>query len=56
MFSFIYDQQGNPYGSDYRGLLYQLKNELKEKQGLLVNVAPEIEGFLVDGENAEQNQ
>ncbi len=55
MFSFIYDQQGKPYGSDYRGLLHQLKTDLMEKQGLLVNVAPEIEGFLVDGENAEQN-
>jgi len=55
MFANVYGQSDEPYKSDYRCNLMQLSSELKEKYGYSVQMAPEIEGFLMDGENAEQN-
>ena len=55
MFANVHDQDGTPYMSDYRSNLSELVDELKEKHGYRVLLAPEIEGFLMNGENAEQN-
>lgn len=54
IFCNVYDQAGKPYESDFRGRLAQLTNELAKKK-IVVNMAPEIEGLLFEGENAEQN-
>lgn len=55
VFANVYDQEKKPYLGDYRSNLSLLAKELKEKNGFKVNVAPEIEGFLFEGVNAEQN-
>jgi len=55
IFGNVHAQDGSPYGSDFRVNLMELRDELKKKQDITVNVAPEIEGFLFEGENAEQN-
>lgn len=54
IFSSIMDQDGSDYSSDYRGNLKALTEQLKTEKGITVNLAPEIEGFLLEGENAEQ--
>src|SRR5690606_342121 len=41
-----------PYESDFRGRLNQLTQSLSEKNQIAY-IAPEIEGFLFEGENAE---
>lgn len=43
------------YDSDFRGRLQAYAHELEESQGLEAFMAPEIEGFLLDGVDAEQN-
>lgn len=55
IFADIYDQDGTPYKSDFRGNLKTLRDELRQKHGMTAYVAPEIEGFVFQGENAEQN-
>ena len=44
-----------PYEADFRGRLQRYAAELKESQGLEAYMAPELEGFLLDGVDAEQN-
>lgn len=53
-FASVCNQDGTPYDGDYRSNLSKLAEDLKKKSGYTVNVAPEIEGFLLEGENAEQ--
>lgn len=53
VFGLILDQDGTPYGSDMRGRLKKLSDELA-KQKMVANVAVECEGFLFAGLNAEQ--
>jgi len=55
VFGFVCDKDGGFYHSDYRSQLYTLADRLKTEQGVTVNVAPEIEGFLFEGTDAEQN-
>jgi len=55
VFANVTDKDKMPFIGDYRSNLMYLADELKNKQGLTVNVAPEIEGFILEGENAEQN-
>ncbi|MDP4008282.1 MAG: glutamine synthetase family protein [Candidatus Peregrinibacteria bacterium] len=55
VFGFVCDKDGSLYGSDYRAELYTLSEKLRVEQGVTVNVAPEIEGFLFEGVDAEQN-
>ena len=43
-----------PYQSDFRGMLKSYSEDLKKKKGLTAHAASEIEGFLVEGQNAEQ--
>lgn len=54
VFGNVCDENGDYYISDFRSNLLQLCQDLKEKKGITVNVAPEIEGFLFKGVKAEQ--
>ena len=54
-FATVLNRDRTPYISDFRGRLKALAAELHKKQGITAYAAPEIEGFLVQGENAEQN-
>lgn len=54
-FANISNRDRTQYASDFRGILQQYLNELREKQNLTAYAAPEIEGFLLDGVDAEQN-
>ena len=51
----IYNQVGEPYGMDTRGLLKAYTRKLKEEKGYSVLVANEVEGFLLKGVDAETN-
>src|SRR3989338_426312 len=53
-FASVLSLDRSPYISDFRSQLKAYANEIKKKQGITANAAPEIEGFVVDGENAEQ--
>jgi len=55
VFANVHDQDDSPYLGDFRSNLKLLLDELREKYELTVNVAPEVEGFLVEGEYAEQD-
>jgi len=54
-FATVLNRDRTPYQSDFRGLLKAYAAELKKKEGYTAFAAPEIEGFVVAGENAEQN-
>ncbi len=55
MFANILNRDKSLYESDFRGILWQYAKELKQKKGLTANASAEIEGFVVEGTNAEQN-
>jgi glutamine synthetase len=55
VFALIRDKDGSPYNSDFRALLKDFSSSLWKKDKSIANVAVEIEGFLFDGINAEQN-
>ena len=55
VFANVYDRHKQPYIGDYRSNLMLLAENLQKKEGVRINVAPEIEGIIVEGENAEQN-
>lgn len=55
MFANILDRQRGQYESDFRGLLQNYAKELKKKEGITAFAAPEIEGFLFAGVDAEQH-
>ena len=54
MFVDVLDREHQPYISDFRGQLKLYAEGLKKKSGLTAYVSAEVEGFLVDGINAEQ--
>ncbi len=54
VFGNVCNEDGSYYSSDFRSSLSTLCEELR-KEGKVVNVAPEIEGFLFAGEKAEQD-
>jgi glutamine synthetase len=54
LFANVLDRDRSPYQSDFRAQLQLASEELKKKQGLVAYASAEIEGFLVDGVNAEQ--
>lgn len=54
VFANVCNDDGSFYKSDFRSQLAELCRELWEKEGMIVNVAPEIEGFLFKGVKAEQ--
>ncbi len=55
VFGNVCDKDGSLYKSDFRSNLAALCDELRTKEGITVNVAPEIEGFLFKGEKVEQS-
>jgi len=55
VFGEVIDKNGGTYNADIRGVLKQYSKELYEKQGYSLNAANEIEGFLFNGIDAEQN-
>ncbi len=54
-FASVLNRDRTPYHSDFRGMLKAYTAKLKQKQGMTAYFAGEIEGFLMDGVNAEQN-
>ncbi|GIW21325.1 MAG: glutamine synthetase [Candidatus Sericytochromatia bacterium] len=55
LFGLIKNVDGSDYESDMRLQLKNLTKKLWDKDKSVVNVAVELEGFLFDGLNAEQN-
>ncbi|MDP2649238.1 MAG: glutamine synthetase family protein [bacterium] len=55
MFANVLNRDRGLYESDFRAQLQLLLKELKKKEGITAYVSAEIEGFLMDGVNAEQN-
>ena len=54
MFAFIGGQDGSLYDGDMRARLATLLKQLKQEKNQLVFMAPEIEGHLLSGVDAEQ--
>ena len=54
VFSEVLDRDGNLYASDIRGRLKRWSDEVYAKDKLVCHVAPEIEGFLFEGRDAER--
>ena len=54
VFGEVRQRDGSPYPGDMRSQLKMFLDELYTSQGLVVNLANEIEGFLFQGRNAEQ--
>ncbi|MFZ2544419.1 MAG: glutamine synthetase family protein [Candidatus Saccharimonadales bacterium] len=55
VFANICGRDLTPYESDFRGRLQSYMAETKKKDGIEAFMAPEIEGFLMEGIDAEQN-
>jgi glutamine synthetase len=55
VFAGVLGRDGLPYASDLRGRLKQYGEELFAKEQLVCHVAPEIEGFLFKGRDAERH-
>jgi len=54
VFGEVQSQDGSPYPADFRSRLHILTDELHAKEGMVMQVAPEIEGFLFNGIDAER--
>lgn len=54
IFGLINDRDGTPYPSDMRGKLKYYLDELKSTHDYTTNVSVECEGFLFEGQSAEQ--
>jgi glutamine synthetase len=54
IFANIATRDLRPYESDFRGLLQQYSTKLKASTGYEAFMAPELEGFLLEGIDAEQ--
>ncbi len=55
VFGNIANQDGSPYEGDMRMNLDKLLQDLRKEKDMRVLVAPEIEGFLLDGMDSEQH-
>ncbi|MFA6434510.1 MAG: glutamine synthetase family protein [Elusimicrobiales bacterium] len=55
IFATVLNRDKSLYESDFRAHLARLAKDLKKTRGLTANVAAEVEGFLVNGLNAEQS-
>src|SRR5260221_253317 len=55
LFANVLDRNRNQYESDFRGLLQNYAAELKAKDKLTAYASAEIEGFVVERNNAEQD-
>ena len=54
VFGLIQDRDGSAYASDFRGRLKEYTERLYKDQQIIANVSVECEGFLFQGQNAEQ--
>jgi glutamine synthetase len=54
IFGEVIDKDGSPYVGDMRGVLKKFSGEKFQKDGLTMNAANEIEGFLFSGRDAER--
>jgi len=54
VFANVCNRDLTPYESDFRGRLQQYAQKIKSKDGIEAFMAPEIEGFLLGGVDAEQ--
>ena len=54
VFANVCDRDMKPYATDYRGQLQAFAQSIKAKDGLTAYMAPEVEGFLLKGIDAEQ--
>lgn len=55
VFANVCDREMNVYETDFRGQLQRYTEQIKAKDGLEAYMAPELEGFLLKGIDAEQN-
>ena len=55
IFANVCNRDFTPYAADFRGQLQAYLEQIKAKDGLTAYMAPEIEGFLLEGVDAEQN-
>ena len=55
VFSEVLGRDGQPYPSDLRSMLKKYGDDTFKKDGLICHVAPEIEGFLFKGRDAERH-
>ncbi|MFB1479218.1 glutamine synthetase family protein [Corallococcus sp. RDP092CA] len=51
----VLERDGTPYPSDMRGQLKRATEQLFQKDGTVFHAAPEIEGFLFKGRDAERH-
>ena len=51
----VLERDGTPYHADMRGQLKRLAETMFKKDGTVVHAAPEIEGFLFKGRDAERH-
>lgn len=54
-FACVLNPDRSPYMSDFRALLKSHTEKLLKKEGLTINAAAEIEGFVIEGINSEQD-
>jgi glutamine synthetase len=54
VFGMVLDKDGTAYSGDLRGVLKNYSDKLFAEKGYTLNAAPEIEGFLFAGKEAEQ--
>ena len=55
LFGEVIDKNGEPYAGDMRAVLKQYADSVYKKDGLTLNAANEIEGFLFKGTDAERH-
>lgn len=55
IFANVCDREMRPYETDFRGQLQQYAQQILKKDGYTAYMAPELEGFLLNGVDAEQN-
>ena len=55
IFANVLDQDGKQYDPDFRGRLQEFLQNNYAKNNYIFNIAPEIEGFLLNRTDAEQN-
>ncbi len=55
VFSEVFERDGTPYHADLRGRLKRITDEMYGKDGTVFYAAPEVEGFLFKGRDAERH-
>ncbi|MDP1884630.1 MAG: glutamine synthetase family protein [Candidatus Moranbacteria bacterium] len=55
LFAFVQNRDRSLYSSDFRGRLKEYCDKIKKENGITGYISAEVEGFLVDGKQAEQN-